>query len=386
MPGIPAHIVVVNSLPVPTATPVASGVGAAPSNGDAVESFGVLLANQIKGLVKGQKIAGEKTADAEQNGTAAPDKIPGSPEEAAALALLPVPGMVAVAHASNGVEVAPPSVSVAKPSSEIRALGNISEPTVAQSAEVTAAEVAVRGKNLPAAVPVKVQDEVQGEVPVNVPAEVATTAATKNLAPFHAVGIELQQKITVAPTAQAKADIAIPATPLHQESVPFRPDVAMASAPAQAPAQPIPSVAIEPHVGVPGWDSAFGQKVAWVATQQHQVAELRLNPPSLGPIEVRLVVSDDHANAMFISQHPAVRDAIESAIPRLREMMEASGLTLGNVTVGSHSFTQQQDRSGADGSRTPWFDGVSISGGNIPATTEMTTRSGVRVGMVDTFV
>jgi flagellar hook-length control protein FliK len=364
MPGMPAHIAVVNSLPATTALPTASGAGAAPSNGDAVESFGALLANQIKGLVKGQKNVGEQVADTEQSGTATLDKTPGSPEEAAALALLPVPGMVVVADASKGVGAATPDVgvSVAKPGSNIPAPGRTCEPVVTQPAEVAAG-----GRDLPEELP-------------------AATDSAKNFGPFHAIGLGVQDKPTVVAVAQVKTDIPIPSTPLHQEAVPFRPDAVMASAPAQAPAQSIPSVAIEPRVGMPGWDSAFGQKVAWVATQQHQVAELRLNPPSLGPVEVRLVVSHDQANAMFISQHAAVRDAIESAIPRLREMMEANGLTLGNVSVGSHSFAQQQDSSGTDGGRTPWFNGMSISGGDIPSALETTARSGVRLGMVDTFV
>ena len=108
---------------------------------------------------------------------------------------------------------------------------------------------------------------------------------------------------------------------------------------APAPATPL---AVDIKVGTPGWDTAFSQRVAWAATNQHQVVELRLNPPNLGPVEIRITVNNDQTTAMFVSAHASVRDSIESALPRLREMLAESGLTLGNVNVSSQSFQQQQ--------------------------------------------
>jgi flagellar hook-length control protein FliK len=89
-----------------------------------------------------------------------------------------------------------------------------------------------------------------------------------------------------------------------------------------------------------------------MANQSHQVAELHLNPPNLGPIEVRLTISNDQASAVFVSHQSVVREAIETALPRLREMLADNGIMLGNVTVGSESFSQQQapdQRGGKEG-------------------------------------
>ena len=108
-----------------------------------------------------------------------------------------------------------------------------------------------------------------------------------------------------------------------------------------APASATP-LTVDIKVGTPGWDTAFSQRVAWAATNQHQVVELRLNPPNLGPVEIRITVNNDQTTAMFVSAHASVRDSIESALPRLREMLAESGLTLGNVNVSSQSFQQQQ--------------------------------------------
>ena len=123
------------------------------------------------------------------------------------------------------------------------------------------------------------------------------------------------------------------------------------------PAQFSP-LTLQAPVGSSSWGDALGQKVVWMAGQQTQVAELHLNPPNLGPMEVRLSVSNDQISAMFVSHQPAVREAIEAAMPRLREMFADSGLTLGNTTVSSDSLPQQQmpGREGrSDSSRQPDF-------------------------------
>ena len=115
--------------------------------------------------------------------------------------------------------------------------------------------------------------------------------------------------------------------------------------------EPLPAntaVATLPAVGVrlgqPGWDAAFSQRVTWAATNNQQVAQLQLNPPNLGPVEVRITIVNDQTNAVFVSPHASVRDAIEAALPRLREMLADSGLTMGNVNVSSQSFQQQQQQ------------------------------------------
>jgi flagellar hook-length control protein FliK len=81
--------------------------------------------------------------------------------------------------------------------------------------------------------------------------------------------------------------------------------------------------------------------MVWMAGRQLQVAELSLNPPELGPLQVTLTISNDQANAQFVSQHAAVREAIESAMPRLRDMLAAGGITLGNASVSADSFREQ---------------------------------------------
>ncbi len=103
------------------------------------------------------------------------------------------------------------------------------------------------------------------------------------------------------------------------------------------------------QVGQPKWDGEFSQKIVLMANQRNQVAEIRLNPAHLGPVEVSLNIVNDQgtqaATAQFLSGNLAVREAIEASLPKLREMMAENGIELGNVTVGAESSEQQANTS-----------------------------------------
>ena len=152
------------------------------------------------------------------------------------------------------------------------------------------------------------------------------------------------------------------------------------------PSTPVP-LAVDVKVGTPGWDTAFSQRVAWAATNQHQVAELRLNPPNLGPVEIRITVSNDQATAMFVSPHASVRDSIEAALPRLREMLGESGLTLGNVNVSSQSFQQQQQAGQGEDKSNAKHGGLipELALGSALSTHNVSTIAVARNGLVDIF-
>ena len=145
------------------------------------------------------------------------------------------------------------------------------------------------------------------------------------------------------------------------------------------------SLRLEPRVGTPAWDGALAQKVTWMSNQQMQVAQLQLNPPDLGPMEVTLTVGtgpDAETRIEFTSPHLAVREALQSALPQLREMMEGSGITLGSTTVSAESFQQQSQSGRQDNPSGRSSDNLSQNSSEM-ATRSITTRS--HDGMVDIF-
>jgi flagellar hook-length control protein FliK len=131
------------------------------------------------------------------------------------------------------------------------------------------------------------------------------------------------------------------------------------------------------------WGDEFNQKVTWMANQHNQSAELHLNPPQLGPLNVVLKMDGDQATAMFTSPHAAVRDAIEQALPKLREMMAESGIMLGNAMVSDQATHKNQDQSSrkSPGRSASSSDISEVAG--IPES--RSTAISRHQGMVDTF-
>jgi len=136
------------------------------------------------------------------------------------------------------------------------------------------------------------------------------------------------------------------------------------------------------------WASDFGQKIVWMAGNERQSAQLTLNPPQMGPIEISLNVNRDTATALFVSANPEVRETIESALPRLREMLATAGITLGDANVSAESSRQQQtgseQQAGAGARR--WQGDNAILGGDSGETAGL-PAGGIQRGngLVDLF-
>ncbi len=149
-------------------------------------------------------------------------------------------------------------------------------------------------------------------------------------------------------------------------------------------------VHMEHAAGHPNWSNELGDKMTWMVTSQKQQAELVLNPPQLGRIEVSLTVSGDQANAVFTSPNAAVREMIENSLPRLREIMASSGMNLGQADVGAQSSGQQQAGNNGTGhshSRLGALtETVSAPENSVNSAGSMNLgRPGARNGMVDIF-
>ena len=154
---------------------------------------------------------------------------------------------------------------------------------------------------------------------------------------------------------------------------------------AQTAATPAPvQHSVQTPVGQPQWAEDFGQKVTLIATQRNQSAELHLNPAQLGPVEISLKLNGDHATVQFTSAHAAVRDAIEQSLPRLREMMAESGISLGNTTVSDQAPREQQARQQSGNNASSDTDALS---GGTPEESSVRSIPLTRRhdGMVDTF-
>ncbi|BDU17856.1 flagellar hook-length control protein FliK [Lysobacter auxotrophicus] len=114
------------------------------------------------------------------------------------------------------------------------------------------------------------------------------------------------------------------------------------------------AAAVQANAPIPldnGFDDGFSSRIAWLADQKVGHAEIRITPDHLGAIDVRLQIDGNRVNAEFNSAQPDVRHALESSLPRLKEMLGQQGLQLGQADVGQRQ-TQQQ---GSNGSASPSF-------------------------------
>ena len=119
------------------------------------------------------------------------------------------------------------------------------------------------------------------------------------------------------------------------------------------------TAALAAEVGSAEWGKALGQQVVHMTTAGHQVAELQLNPPGLGPLKVTLSLNDNQMQAMFVSAHAAVRTAVEQALPQLRATLAESGISLGNTSVGAESQQQTAfaNQQSSQPNRSPYSPG-----------------------------
>jgi len=111
----------------------------------------------------------------------------------------------------------------------------------------------------------------------------------------------------------------------------------------------IPTYPITPSVGQSGWDEAISQRIVWMASQNIQTATLNINPEHLGPLQIQIQMDNNQqANVQFFSAQPEVRLALQNSIPMLSQMLEQTGIQLGQSDVSSQNFgsnQQQQQKS-----------------------------------------
>ena len=167
-----------------------------------------------------------------------------------------------------------------------------------------------------------------------------------------------------------------------------RPAAAPIANPAAVAAPVVPVVLqVATPVGGTHWGTELGQQVVMMshgARQGMQTAELRLDPPDLGPLRVSLNLSDGVASASFVSAHASVRQAIETAIPQLQQALAQAGISLGQTSVGEQAAQQEFAQQGGNGSQRHAGGGQAGADSAAEAPIAVTTPRNANA-LVDTF-
>ncbi len=94
----------------------------------------------------------------------------------------------------------------------------------------------------------------------------------------------------------------------------------------------------------------MAERVQMMLAKNLKSVDIRLDPPELGRMQIRMTMNNDVASVQFTVANQQSRDIVEQAMPRLREMLTQQGIQLADTSVQQQSNGQQQQGQLASGS------------------------------------
>lgn len=128
-------------------------------------------------------------------------------------------------------------------------------------------------------------------------------------------------------------------------------------------ASPPPTLKVSAGVDTAEFGQGVADRVSLMMDSNLTSAKLQVNPPALGPIEVRIALQGGHAQVWFTSHSAVTRDALESSSPELREMLGAQGFGQVSVDISQRSFQERSPQSHA-------YEGTPAIGGESSASVQ----------------
>lgn len=147
----------------------------------------------------------------------------------------------------------------------------------------------------------------------------------------------------------------------------------------------VPQLPVTTPAGQQAWADEVGNRVMWMVGRAESKAELVLTPPSLGKLEITISLNGDQTTAQFVAASQAARDALEQAMPKLREILAQSGISLGQADVstsGEQQAAQEEAARRGSGRGGNGFGDADSDGGEAAPAQRWIRQS---EGMVDTF-
>ena len=214
----------------------------------------------------------------------------------------------------------------------------------------------------------------------NAPLRTLESAADEGIQNFRSLQ-QLSQQMQPSQTTQQPGSIVMPSvTPGGVSPAQLTP--------VTLPPTAEPAITVNTPVTDAAWGEQIGERVVLMANRNLQNVEIRLSPAELGPLRVQVRVDDGAASVTFHATHTVTREALEQALPRLRELFVENGLSLGEANVNEQGMGPQADTGrDAPGQLTA----ESIEDGEVGGTGAAESAEHVHTrrvidGLVDTFV
>ncbi|AHV93211.1 flagellar hook-length control protein FliK [Bordetella holmesii] len=284
-------------------------------------------------------------------------------------------------------------VAAANTASSEGADTQIEHTLAARTLGATAAEPAAAAKpaatRMPSHAKGSSDDEQQGAQ------DVAAVRPVPNMALTAEAVSPVQPRPQAQTSSKPPAPETSPAAPLHAvtdaaqawaELSPARLPVATATADVTTGLQ------LSSPVGATQWGQELSRQVVIFSenlAQGSHTAQLRLDPPDLGPLRVTLSINDGVASASFVSAHAAVRQAVETALPQLQQALSQAGISLGHTNVGDQGTPAMAGQAGGQSSGQPGHHGQAKDGrqalGAVVIESAAALRTQAHEGLVNTY-
>lgn len=93
------------------------------------------------------------------------------------------------------------------------------------------------------------------------------------------------------------------------------------------------SLPMQQIAGTPQWQQTLGKTVIYFVREGVHHAQLRLTPEALGQVTVQLRMGEEQVNIRLIADSAQAKDALENAMPLLRQSLSEAGILLGEGRV-----------------------------------------------------
>lgn len=93
----------------------------------------------------------------------------------------------------------------------------------------------------------------------------------------------------------------------------------------------------------------LAMRIQWMFNQALSSAEVMMDPPELGPMNVKIQQTNGETQIMFQVNNAQTKEAIESSLDKLRAMLEEQGILLADAQVEQHKKQNEQKKVSSEG-------------------------------------
>ena len=137
----------------------------------------------------------------------------------------------------------------------------------------------------------------------------------------------------------------------------------------------------------PQFSEELGERVRVFVNNGLQEARLQLTPADLGRVQITINTEGDHARVVFVAETAVARDLLDQSMPRLREMLQQSGIQLAQGDVSDQAESQargEQLQADADGGTRNDTDGQAAEAEHASINVDKPAEG--QEGRVDTYI